>query len=151
MIDLREQNLSPKEIGQVLFPGGMRGIPRPGTVPDVEKSVALDVLFEFDSANILPEYHAQLDKLGIVLPTPQYSVYRIQIEGHTDNIGSEHYNQRLSELRAENVKAYLVEHFNIDPTRLAVTGRGEQHPVVPNDTEDGRRKNRRLEVVSLGL
>ena len=157
MTDLREQNLSSEEIGQVLFPsvvpglGNVRGLPKPGTTQAVETSIALNVLFELNSAKILPQYHPQLDKLGTALTAPQYQAYRVQIEGHTDDTGSEPYNQALSERRAESIRAYLVERFNIDSKRLVVKGIGEVNPVVPNDTAEARSKNRRVEVVSLGL
>lgn len=153
MIDLREQNLSSEEIGQALFPSRMRGLPKPGTTSTVEApetSIALNVLFEFNSAKILPQYYDQLDKLGTALTAPQYNAYRVQIEGHTDDTGSESYNQVLSERRAESIRAYLVERFNIDSERLAVKGMGEANPVVPNDTAAARSKNRRVEVVNPG-
>jgi outer membrane protein OmpA-like peptidoglycan-associated protein len=70
---------------------------------------------------------------------------RIRIIGHTDNIGSEEYNMKLSLKRAEAVKKYLVEKGGIDPGRLETEGRGETEPIDTNDTEEGRARNRRIE------
>jgi outer membrane protein OmpA-like peptidoglycan-associated protein len=149
-IDLRERSYTTEELGQFLFPVQERGLPKPGATPPPERAVELNVLFPFDSAAILPKYHAALNKLGTVLTEPQYSAYRIQIEGHTDAVGSEAYNQTLSERRAASIKEYLVQQFHIDPTRLTVKGMGEEKPVMTNDTEAGRSKNRRVEVVNPG-
>jgi OOP family OmpA-OmpF porin len=88
--------------------------------------------------------------LGKVLTAPQYRAYRVQVEGHTDNIGSDAYNQRLSEKRAQSVKRYLIHHFSIPSDRLVVKGLGESRPIESNDTTEGRDKNRRVEVVNLG-
>jgi len=108
-------------------------------------------LFDFNSDKILQNYSSDLDKLGRVLTTPQYSAYRVQIEGHTDSIGSDSYNRRLSERRAENVKVYLLQHFPIQSGRLVVRGYGKSIPIAPNDTPEGRDKNRRVEVVNLAI
>jgi len=113
-------------------------------------SVALNVFFEFNSDRILQDYYGDLDKLGKVLTAPQYSTYRVQVEGHTDNVGSDSYNRRLSEKRAQSVKRYLMHHFPIPSDRLVVRGLGESKPIESNDTPEGRDKNRRVEVVNLG-
>jgi outer membrane protein OmpA-like peptidoglycan-associated protein len=86
----------------------------------------------------------------MVLSWPQYTDYRIQLAGHTDNLGSERKNQALSERRVQSIKAYLTQHFPIAPERVQVTGYGSTKPIAPNDTPEGRAKNRRVEVVSLG-
>jgi outer membrane protein OmpA-like peptidoglycan-associated protein len=124
---------------------------RPPTSGTADKqAVALNVFFEFNSDKILQGYYGDLDKLGKVLTAPQYSVYRVQVEGHTDSVGSDRYNQRLSQKRAESVQRYLVQHFRIPADRLVVKGLGESNPIASNDTPDGRDKNRRVEVVNLG-
>src|SRR5262245_42701471 len=124
--------------------------PAPTTVTTVKNSIALNVLFEFNSDKILQTYYGDLDKLGKVLTAPQYSAYRVQIEGYTDNIGADSYNQRLSERRAQSVKRYLVQHFPIPSDRLVVRGFGKSNPIASNDTAEGRDKNRRVEVVNIG-
>jgi len=69
---------------------------------------------------------------------------KIEISGHTDNIGSAAYNQKLSESRAKAVVDYLIEH-GIDRSRLSYMGYGFEKPIAPNDTEEGRQLNRRVE------
>jgi outer membrane protein OmpA-like peptidoglycan-associated protein len=124
--------------------------PAPTSGTTGKNSIALNVFFEFNSDKVLQNYYADLDKLGKVLTAPQYSAYRVQIEGHTDSLGSDSYNQRLSERRAQSVKRYLVQHFPIPSDRLVVRGFGKGKPIASNDTPEGRDKNRRVEVVNLG-
>ena len=69
----------------------------------------------------------------------------IEISGHTDNVGDETGNQRLSESRAKIVRAYLLKN-GIDPERVKAVGHGESQPIAPNSTEEGKQKNRRTEV-----
>jgi outer membrane protein OmpA-like peptidoglycan-associated protein len=160
--DLRGRNYTDEELGRALFPEarsdvrtrgiGPAGPPSmPPSTPSTNPSVALNVLFDFNSDKILQNYSSDLDKLGRVLTTPQYSAYRVEIEGHTDSIGSDSYNRRLSERRAESVKRYLVQHFPIQSDRLVVRGYGKSKPITSNDTPEGRDKNRRVEVVNLGI
>lgn len=104
---------------------------------------AVGVNFEFNEANILPTFRPTLDAVGEVLR--KYPALRIQIAGHTDATGPEDYNQRLSMRRAEAVRQYLIQHFNIDPGRLTAQGYGETQPIASNDTRTGRTLNRRVE------
>jgi len=76
--------------------------------------------------------------------------HRISIEGHTDDIGDEDYNLRLSEKRAQAVKQYLIANFSIAPDLLTVKGFGENRPIAGNNTSWGRAQNRRVEFVNLG-
>ena len=155
--DYTEEDLAKSLFRQTPSDVRTRGIgpaqpqPTPTTdSPGKTTSVALNVFFEFNSDKILQDYYGDLDKLGKVLTAPQYSAYRVQVEGHTDNIGSDSYNRRLSERRAESVKRYLIRHFPIPSDRLVVRGLGESRPIDSNDTPEGRDKNRRVEVVNLG-
>jgi outer membrane protein OmpA-like peptidoglycan-associated protein len=118
--------------------------------PLPQPTVALNVLFTPNSATLPTTSYAEVDKLGMVLSWPQYTDYRIQLAGHTDNLGSERKNQALSERRVQSIKAYLTQHFRIAPERVQVMGYGSTKPIAPNDTPEGRAKNRRVEVVSLG-
>ena len=118
--------------------------------PLPQPAVALNVLFASNSAALPPASYAEVDKLGMVLSWPQYTDYRIQLAGHTDNQGSERKNQALSERRVQSIKAYLTQHFAIAPERVQVMGYGSTRPIASNDTPEGRAKNRRVEVVSLG-
>lgn len=146
-----------EELGKALFPDAgseprTRGIgpQRPQEAPPEGSAVALNVLFEFNSDKVLPEYYPDIEKLGKALTLPQYADYRVRIEGHTDNVGSDRYNQLLSQKRAESVKRYLVQHFQLEPERLSITGYGKSNPITTNDTPEGRSKNRRVQVVNLG-
>jgi outer membrane protein OmpA-like peptidoglycan-associated protein len=106
-----------------------------------------DVLFDFDSANLKPGAREKLARVaGILLTQPGLDV---QVEGHTDSIGSDSYNQRLSESRAASVRDYLVRQ-GIQPGAVGTAGFGESQPVVSNDTAAGRQQNRRVELVVTG-
>jgi outer membrane protein OmpA-like peptidoglycan-associated protein len=150
-----------EDLAKSLFPEGQsdvrtRGIgparpqSTPSSPPPAKTSVALNVFFETNSDKILSDYYSDIDKLGKVLTAPQYSTYRVQIEGHTDSVGSDGYNQALSQRRAESVKRYLIQHFPIQSDRLVVRGFGKNLPIASNDTPEGRGQNRRVEVVNLG-
>lgn len=100
------------------------------------------VNFDFDSSNLRPASIANLDKLAQVLinnPDTNINIY-----GHTDSKGADDYNMKLSERRANAVKAYLSSK-GIASSRLFALGEGESMPVASNDTEEGRAKNRRVE------
>jgi outer membrane protein OmpA-like peptidoglycan-associated protein len=105
------------------------------------KAVGLPVEFAFNSAEILPENEPQLDAVaqGIKM-TDGLSVV---VEGHTDAYGSERYNQKLSLLRADAVKRYLVQRHGIPASRLVVEGVGERAPV--NDVDPFAAENRRVQ------
>jgi OOP family OmpA-OmpF porin len=103
-----------------------------------------NVLFDFDRADIKPEFRPLLDKVGNYLIANPRS--HAVLSGFTDNRGSAAYNIRLSERRAESVRNYLKTHFNISPDRLQTYWYGYADPVAPNDTEAGRRLNRRVDI-----
>jgi outer membrane protein OmpA-like peptidoglycan-associated protein len=111
--------------------------------------VVIPVFFAVNSADVLPQYYTDLDKLGAQLSAPHYLDYSVKIEGHTDNRGSAQLNQRLSEQRAQSVKHYLVQRFAIASERLATQGYGPQKPLAPNTTDAGRQKNRRIEIANV--
>jgi OOP family OmpA-OmpF porin len=100
--------------------------------------------FDFDKATIKPSGRDELD--GAVKTLRDNPSVHVVVEGHTDSIGSDAYNQRLSERRAKAVRDYLVRQ-GIDPSRITVRGYGESHPVASNDTAEGRAQNRRAEVI----
>jgi OOP family OmpA-OmpF porin len=149
---------SVEDMAHALFPQEIsgprtRGIgpppPRP-SMPAQRPAVTLNVLFGSNSDVIPPTAYPEIDKLGTLLSWPQYTDYRVQLEGHTDNQGSARKNQILSEKRVQNIKNYLVQHFHIAPERLLAIGYGSTRPIAPNDTPEGRSQNRRVEVVNLG-
>jgi OOP family OmpA-OmpF porin len=114
----------------------------PAPAPSREKIVLRGVNFDFDKANIRPDAGVILDEAVRILSEDNS---RVSIEGHTDAIGTDAYNQRLSERRANSVKTYLVEH-GIDGSRLSTVGYGESRPIASNQTREGRALNRRVEL-----
>lgn len=114
---------------------------------DSEGKVALyGILFDFDKATLLQSSNKQLQEvLTLLIENPELS---LEIQGHTDSDGSETYNLELSQRRSESVLEYLII-FGIDPSRLRARGYGESMPVAPNDTDENKAKNRRVELVRL--
>ena len=109
-----------------------------------------DVLFDFNQASLKPGAREKLSKLaGILLAYP--GSYHIEVEGHTDAVGSQDYNQRLSEDRAQSVSSYLLRAGIASERVLAVRGFGKLRPVATNDTPEGRQMNRRVEIVITDL
>lgn len=104
-----------------------------------------DIYFKYKSAQLTDEAKNRLDKIGEVLN--QYKDYNVIIKGHTDNIGSKQYNQKLSEERAREVLEYLIEKGYIDRKQGSYKGLGEKNPIGDNSTEAGRSKNRRVEII----
>jgi outer membrane protein OmpA-like peptidoglycan-associated protein len=154
--DLTERNdITPEEVITGLTPSESQvrtrgiGVKSRGIQPGLA-TIAVTIHFDFDSAAIRPEAIPNLRSLGSALQSPQLGPYRIRIEGHTDSTGPEAYNLQLSERRANSVKQYLVEHFQIDADRLLIEGYGETEPMISNSTREGRQKNRRAEFVNIG-
>jgi outer membrane protein OmpA-like peptidoglycan-associated protein len=105
------------------------------------------ILFASSSDHIRPESTPTLEEIGSMLQ--EHADLRLAIEGHTDTDGEEAFNQDLSERRAAAVKAYLVEEFDIDASRLETSGFGESRPVADNTSPEGKQQNRRVELVRL--
>ena len=95
------------------------------------------------------ESERQLQELLAALGDEELKNYRFQLAGHTCSIGSDAYNQKLSERRANAVKEWLVEN-GYPADRLRVTGFGKRKPVADNSTEEGRKLNRRVEIRTIG-
>ena len=124
-----------------------RPAPQANEPPPPAQGLVLDgILFDSGAATIQAESHARLDRVVEYL-THMTSV-RIQVSGHTDNVGNPQRNQRLSEQRAQAVRDYLISH-GIDGGRVEAVGFGDQLPVASNDTEEGRQRNRRIESIEL--
>jgi outer membrane protein OmpA-like peptidoglycan-associated protein len=115
-------------------------------VKSIRDSLALKLSgnsFDFRSSDLKPEAKAQLEKVAeTIAKNPSVN---IRVEGHTDSVGSEKRNERLSRLRALSVKAFLVEH-GVDASRVSTKGFGSSKPIADNKTEEGRAKNRRVEI-----
>ena len=109
-----------------------------------------DVLFDFNQASLKPGAREKLSKLaGILLAYT--GPYHMEIEGHTDAIGSQDYNQKLSEDRAQSVSSYLLKEGLQSDRIVAVHGFGKLRPVATNDTPEGRQMNRRVEIIITDL
>ncbi|WP_458130854.1 OmpA family protein [Pseudomonas sp. R3-41] len=129
------------------------GCPPPAPAPVVEEAVVVkeetivirDVHFEFNKATLTP---ADKDVLSTVATRlkQETSTAQLSVTGHTDSVGSDAYNQKLSQRRADSVVKYLVENGVPQSSFVSVSGAGESQPVADNKTSDGRAMNRRTEI-----
>jgi outer membrane protein OmpA-like peptidoglycan-associated protein len=139
-MDSQKRDLE-KNLGQEIQSGEARVEKLPNDV--VRITMTSHTAFDTDSVNIKPAFHSTLDKLADVVV--RYGKTSLTIVGHTDNVGSDQYNQKLSERRAVSVAQYF-ESRRVSPLRLATLGKGEGAPVASNNTESGRSANRRVEI-----
>ena len=121
--------------------------PAPQPVAATKVTYAADAFFDFDKSVLKPEGKAKLDDL--VGKVKDINLEVIIAVGHTDSIGTNAYNQKLSVRRSEAVKAYLVSK-GIEKNRVYTEGKGELQPVADNKTKEGRAKNRRVEIEVVG-
>ncbi|MCH9784524.1 MAG: OmpA family protein, partial [Gammaproteobacteria bacterium] len=112
-------------------------------VPMGPPEVLHGVNFEFDSARLTP--NAKTVLRGVAERLLAHSDNEVEIAGHTDSKGSDEYNQALSERRAESVRDFLID-LGVDPGRLQARGYGDTRPVDSNATDEGRERNRRIEM-----
>lgn len=125
--------------------GGKIVTPAPTPTPDAKKcfTVELKVEFDFDKATIRPEYYKTLMEFGEFIRN--YPEHTVNLEGHTDNFGTDKYNMKLSQRRADSVREFLLKHFaTIEPARITTVAHGLSKPIAGNDTKEGRQKNRRV-------
>lgn len=123
--------------------------PMPVAEPEPEPAmeavrVELDVKFDFDKATVRQDAYDDIEVLADFMK--QYQQTSTTVEGHTDSIGTDAYNQRLSARRAEAVRDVLINRYGIEGNRLEAIGYGESRPVADNSTELGRAINRRVEA-----
>ncbi len=121
--------------------------PKPKRVEVTQDKIVITekIQFDFNKSTIKPESNGLLDEIvSVVKENPQLK--KISIEGHTDSDGSDQYNLKLSEGRAQAVMKYLVDH-GVDAARLTARGFGESKPIASNDTPEGKEKNRRVEFL----
>lgn len=109
--------------------------------------VASDYLFDFNKSVIKQQYYSKLDQIAEDMKNDPS--LKVEIQGHTDSIGSEKYNMKLSQRRANAVRNYLIKKGGISPDRLTAVGYGETRPVASNKTKEGRAKNRRVELIPI--
>jgi outer membrane protein OmpA-like peptidoglycan-associated protein len=118
--------------------------PPPKPAPKVIDKMTLQVFFDFDK-DILTE--ADLKELPkAVAFVKKYPGAKIRLDGYTDSIGTDAYNIKLSERRATAVKNYLIKEAGVSSSKITAVGHGEADPVADNKTEEGRTKNRRVEI-----
>ena len=130
-------------------PAPVAAAPAPAPAPAMASKVtyAADAFFDFDKSVLKPEGKAKLDDL--VSKVQGVNLEVIIAVGHTDSVGTDAYNQKLSVRRSEAVKAYLVSK-GIEKNRVYTEGKGEKQPVADNKTKEGRAKNRRVEIEVVG-
>ena len=122
-------------------------VPVPAAPTSEKVSFAADAFFDFDKATLKPEGKSKLDQLTTQLGGINLEV--IIAVGHTDSVGTDAYNQKLSVRRADAVKAYLISK-GVESNRVYTEGKGEKQPVADNKTAEGRAKNRRVEIEVVG-
>lgn len=105
-----------------------------------------NLMFGFNSAQIKEDLKPSIRRLSKALN--KFNKTAILIAGHTDNVGDDEYNDKLSAQRADSAKAALSA-FEVNPMRITTWGMGKKHPIAGNETEEGRAKNRRVEFVVL--
>lgn len=105
----------------------------------------IKIEFDFDSAEVRPQYKAALGDVAAFMGKHSSAV--ATIEGHTDSTGPESYNQGLSERRANSIATYLTDNKGVSANRLKTVGYGESRPVADNATREGRQRNRRVIAV----
>jgi OOP family OmpA-OmpF porin len=127
-------------------PAPMPVAAEPAPMPKEETIVIRNVHFEFDKATLTAADRAQLDTVASRLKT-EATTARLSVSGHTDSVGKDAYNQRLSEQRAKAVTDYLVSSGVPRASVVSVKGVGEAQPVADNNTADGRAMNRRTEIL----
>ncbi|CBA15656.1 OmpA family protein [Xanthomonas albilineans] len=101
------------------------------------------ITFDFNQSTLKPQFYSALN--GVAKTLSEYNQTMIEVVGHTDNIGSDAVNQRLSEQRASSVAAYLTAQ-GVQPERIQTLGAGKKYPIADNSTEAGRAQNRRVEI-----
>ena len=120
--------------------------PAPVIKKPVEKiSITLLIEFDYNKDVVRPQHYDDVKKIADSMK--KYPEANVLLEGHTDNEGTELYNMGLSRRRAESVKRYLVEKFNVDASRISTLGYGQSNPASTNDTPAGQQRNRRVVAI----
>ncbi len=109
------------------------------------KAISMQLLFEFASADLSAEAKSHLDAVAAAMSSEQLVQYGFLVEGHTDAVGSDEYNQNLSEARAKSAKTYLVDDKGVDASRIQTVGKGEGDLLKPGEPEAA--ENRRVQIV----
>lgn len=140
-----------QKAGEIQIPTGWKAIKTSDLPCQKRFAISGDTLFEFDRDTLTPQAVATLNLL--VPELKKQVTHPVTIEGHTDSVGTDEYNMTLSARRAARVKAWLADNKVFDAANIKVVGHGKRIPVAPNtnpdgtDNPDGRRLNRRVEIV----
>jgi outer membrane protein OmpA-like peptidoglycan-associated protein len=134
-----------RDFEKVLAPEIAAGVIQVQKLPNDQILVGMtsESTFEVDSAQIKPDFYSTMDKIANVVN--KYGKTQLAIAGYTDSTGSATYNQGLSERRAGAVRTYLLDD-GVYPARMTATGYGQRYPVASNSTEQGRSRNRRVDI-----
>jgi len=119
--------------------------PPPAAAKPVKETITLKVEFDTDKADIKAKYNDDIARVAAYLK--KYPDTTVAIEGHTDSTDGDKWNQKLSQMRADSVKNYLVAKFGVDASRISTKGYGASKPIADNKTKEGRQKNRRIEAI----
>ncbi len=111
-------------------------------------TMTLNILFATGKSNIQPKYHNEIKKVADFMK--EHPDAKMEIQGHTDNVGKAAFNKKLSQARANSVMKYLTTKFGIEKDRLTAVGYGLEKPIASNKTKEGRAKNRRVQAVAQG-
>jgi outer membrane protein OmpA-like peptidoglycan-associated protein len=131
--------------------GNVQSLDIKETPTELRIDLAADVLFDFDKADLLPKAQQTLTQAAQIIRDRAKG--EVRIDGYTDAKGSDPYNQKLSERRADAVKAWFIKDAKIQNVKFVTEGFGAKNPVAPNanpdgsDNPDGRQKNRRVEII----
>lgn len=145
--DMRVETLH-FDVSSLTFPVALL---RTETSTTIEVTLPADILFDFDKSDIRPQAQTTLHELALLLREKARGA--VTIQGFTDSLGNDVYNQRLSERRAASVKSWLVTREGLASMQFATSGLGARNPVAPNrnpdgsDNPDGRQMNRRVTIV----
>jgi len=107
--------------------------------------VSLDIEFDINRSDIRPQYNDEVGRVGNFMN--KYPTTTAVIEGYADEVGSDEYNRKISQQRAESVVKTLVDKFGIAPSRLSAKGYGKSRPIASNDSDAGKQKNRRIDAI----
>ncbi|MBP0491769.1 OmpA family protein [Pararoseomonas indoligenes] len=124
--------------------------PAATTAPAGTPAVSITVQFPTNSATLTPAAERALAPLGQALSSPELAPYRFRIEGHTDTVGPDEANRALSQRRAEAVRDFLTQRYNVPAAKLEATGLGESQLLVRTGDNQAEQRNRRVQVLNIG-
>jgi len=120
------------------------------TAPAGTPAVSITVQFPTNSASLTPASEQALAPLGQALASPELAPYRFRIEGHTDTMGPDEANRALSQRRAEAVRDFLTQRYNVPAARLEAVGLGESQLLVRTGDNQAEQRNRRVQILNIG-